>query len=490
MRHPCLAILGVGVVLAIWLAPQGLPCPRDDDGWYKSPAAELFQHGRLAIPSVLGFLPRADVAFATQPPLYPGMLSGWYGLFGFSLQTTLGFSFTVHVLNALAVGLVTQRLLDQHGQRSARLSFTIVFGAGLIHLGNLAYFDRPEETALLWVWLDVLLVSRGWTGLRISAAVLSGLLMGLAGLTAMWVGILAAVFALIRWGLIVVSGPRQLRLQTAIRAACGLCLTFLVAGSMIFGWYAVWEARWPGIFEDQFFFAMQHLRQGQHLTSLAERLQVLLTTILFNPTQLAATLITLCYFPRVMRVRDSGQTIASSLYLTALIGMLAVLVLRPRAYTYLGATQILLLPCWGPAVAALIDGSSATARRKLGTTLLIGSLLLPVGYVVDLGRWTWQLPNAQRQRAAYAVLAEWIPPGEPVAVTARHWYVFQGRNPWRDAFFASLTSEDSIRACRWLVLDPSVGIPPFLDHFQLVAEVPSQVRADRTFAYSLWQRKD
>ena len=488
--HPCFAVLLVGLALAAWLAPYGFPCPRDDDGWYKNPAAELFQNGRLAMPSAQGFLPRADVAFATQPPLYQLMLSGWYRLFGFSLQTTLSFSFTVHLLSALAVSLVTKRLLSDLGELPKRLVYATVLSVGLIHLANLAYFDRPEETALLWLWLDVLLLSGVWARLTISAALATGLLIGLAGLTALWVGILGLLFVFFRCALVVWGQPKQQWRRATTKAVYCLCASTAVAGLMIFTWYAVWEAAQPGIFADQFFGALQHLRQNQHLDSLAQRFRALRTTILFNPTQLAATVITIRFFPPLMIARGRQQTTGSALYLAGVIGVIAVLVFRPRAYTYLGATQMLLLPCFGPAVAVIMHSSQSTARRRLGTTVLIGCVLLAISHVVDLGRWTWQLPHDQRQQPAYARLAELIPPGEPVAVTARHWYVFQGRNPWRDAFFSALTSDEEVRHCRWLVLDPSVGIPPFIEHFERVEVVPTKVRADRTYAYSVWRRKE
>jgi hypothetical protein len=177
--------------------------------------------------------------------------------------------------------------------------------------------------------------------------------------------------------------------------------------------------------------------------------------------------------------------------MASVIGLIAVLVFRPRAYTYLGATQMFLLPCFGPAVAKIIYSSQTAARRWLGSAVLTGCVLLAVWYVVDLGRWTWQLPHEQRQQPAFARLAQLIPPGDLVAVRARHWYVFQGRNPWRDAFFSPLTSDEEVLRCQWLVLDPSAGmLPPFITHFEMVEDVPTQVKADRTYAYSVWRRKD
>lgn len=38
-------VLLVELVFAVWLGSQGYPVPRGDDAVYKSPAAELAQHG-------------------------------------------------------------------------------------------------------------------------------------------------------------------------------------------------------------------------------------------------------------------------------------------------------------------------------------------------------------------------------------------------------------------------------------------------------------
>ena len=73
-RRQCLRWKGIvlfgGIVLACWLCSLGVPVPRWDDGIYKSPGAELAQHGRLIVPAAKGFLPQADRVFAAYPPLY------------------------------------------------------------------------------------------------------------------------------------------------------------------------------------------------------------------------------------------------------------------------------------------------------------------------------------------------------------------------------------------------------------------------------------
>src|SRR5262245_1006594 len=86
----CASVLGATCVA--W----SFPCPLVDDAFYKSPAAELAQNGRLAIPCSAGFLPRMEQVFACYPPVYQLVLSSWYRLFGVTLATSLAFSFCVH----------------------------------------------------------------------------------------------------------------------------------------------------------------------------------------------------------------------------------------------------------------------------------------------------------------------------------------------------------------------------------------------------------
>ena len=83
-----------------------------------------------------------------------------------------------------------------------------------------------------------------------------------------------------------------------------------------------------------------------------------------------------------------------------------------------------------------------------------------------------------------------MPPGELVAVTALHWQFFQGRNPWREAYFSSLLNSDEVRRCRWLVLPPGLGTPDFLDAFELVDRLPSTESDGRNYGYTLWRRRE
>ena len=188
-------VLACGVILACGLGSFGLPCPRGDDAMYKSPAAELAQHGRLAIPCAVGFLPKAETVFACYPPVYQLLLAAWYAVFGVSLRASLAYTYTVHLLSVAAIMEVARRLLPGESPPQ-RAGLAIVGAVGLIHLANLSYFDRQEETALLWIWLELLITSAAQGGLLRAAA--SGLWVGLAGLTSPWVGLLGLLLVTLR----------------------------------------------------------------------------------------------------------------------------------------------------------------------------------------------------------------------------------------------------------------------------------------------------
>src|SRR5262245_62088129 len=103
-RGICAAVFVLAALASLWMALSDLPCPRGvDDAFYKSPAAELVQTGRLTQPSVVGYLPRADEAFAAYPPLYQLVVAGWFFLFGVSTGASVAFGHTVHLLNMVAI---------------------------------------------------------------------------------------------------------------------------------------------------------------------------------------------------------------------------------------------------------------------------------------------------------------------------------------------------------------------------------------------------
>jgi hypothetical protein len=122
--------------------------------------------------------------------------------------------------------------------------------------------------------------------------------------------------------------------------------------------------------------------------------------------------------------------------------------------------------------------------------LLLGSCLLAA--VRDLGTvgWnTWKLLPAEQSDAIQRQLHAMIPESDRVAVTARHWHAFQGRNDWREAFFASRIHDQEILACEWLVLPKDCGRPDFLSAFELVRQVDTCVPSHYTYAFDLYRRR-
>lgn len=485
------SVLLAGIAIACALTTVGLPRPRVDDGFYKSVGAELVQHGRFAVPCATGLYAGAEDVFACYPPLYPLIVGAWYAVFGVSLRSSLAFSYAVHLLGTLAVMLVTRRLLDDHmagaPECTARLRIRhlIVLGVGVIHLSNLAYFDRIEETGLLWVWLEVLVVQGLHTRPGWGRVVGSGVCVGLAGLTSPWAGALGAL---------VISARTVLSVQLAASPPCrrawgcaGLRLiaTGLVTLALGVSWYATMEVLYPGAIARQLGSGLQQLKQLQCSGEWLQKIRDFGETIGHNPWQLPASLLALMLPVALAGRQRFLSPLGWSLYLGALTAMSVVAVLRPSAHTYLGAAQILLLPCLGPVVLSWGDGVSRSARR--GMAILSCCTAFACGQVVVLGLTACCMPDEERPDAVFRRLASTIPPTEPVATLSLHWHAFQGRNPWRDALFSGLVDPTEVLRCRWLVLPAEVCDPDYIGGFELIERRWAQ-SPWRTYAYSLWRR--
>ena len=499
-------VLIVGIGLAVRLGLCGLPCPTSDDAWYRSPAAELVQNGRMAIPSTGSLLPRTQVTFACYPPLYQLLLSGWYWLFGFSQRTSLAFSYAVHLLNALGVMVATRRAVAVDSDLTALARGATIAAVGLMQVANLAYFDRPEETALLWIWMDVLWVQ----GMGLRHALASGVLLGLAGLTSPWVGILGAMLVTVRMLLPMVgqgeagshpfsppqttrgrpspTGPRRHGTLTgSTRTGLRLSATALVAATLVGSWVVVSETKYPGIIHDQFFGVMRHIARGQGPPSFEKNLRQFSDALLFNRLQLLPMVLTLVLFP-LLCLRTGWRRVPAALlaqFVAGVCGIGTIAILRPIAYTYLGAAQILLLPCFGSAISQYLRGPPAAMRLGLGILALCTAFTFKQATALVASSLT--LPQAERCDEVYHRLTTIIPPGELVDITGRHWYCFQGRNPWYEVYFLRDNPGDLLRA-RWMVLPIGRGTPGCIDAFDLVEEIATTADPQRTYAYSLWRR--
>lgn len=485
---PFAGVLVVGILVSCWLGASGFPCPSVDDGAYKSPAAEWLQRGRMTVPCMKGFFPQAETVFACLPPIYQWLLAGWYFVFGFSLYSSLAFHYTVHLLGTAAVMAATYRLLEPTGRASPGIRNVMVAAVGLIYLANLTYFDRPEETALLWVWVEVLVVQRRWTRRGVLASALSGVFVGLAALTSPAIGVLGAIVVAVRAIFTAAGHPQPQRRAVWTRAAGQVGAAGVVAAGMAATWWAAMEVQYPGALRDQLFGTLQAMRANQMSGSLVSKLGIFLSVLWTNNRcQLAANLLALFAFPGYVAVAGwrRAAPMSLALYVAAVLGIIAVATMRPVAYTYLGASMMLLLPCLGPAVARYMQRS-----RRAGLGLLVPCVGLALLHVAWLGLLTFRLPPPERPRVAYARLAEIIPPGDSVAVVSVHWYPFQGRNPWRDAFLTGVLDTPEIDRFQWLVLPSYRPAPKHIEGFELVEEVPTDQDYCYTCAYRVWRRRE
>jgi hypothetical protein len=504
-------VLACGIVLACWLCGLGLPVPRWDDGIYKSPGAELAQHGRLIVPAAKGFLPQADHVFAAYPPLYQLAIAGWYLLFGVSLRSSLAFSFTLHLLGVLGVMAVADRLvraaMDRagsgrclptvapcEGMTSANATLRayiptiVVVGVGLIHLANLSHFDRPEEAALLWIWLEVLAVHGLATRPGLPRALASGLLLGLAALTAPWVGVLGVLIVTLRATFTAVQSQAAARPARWSAMIAHLAIAAVAAAAMTGTWYAVMQHSFPGAVREQMGATLGYLKGTQLSVGVWQKLAALRGTLFDNRFQLPAAVVALAFFAgaaarvRWLRALPTGL----ALYWSGATGIVVVGLVRPAAYTYFGATLIVLLPCLALAMARDL-GRDSTWRLAMATLLVCAVAAWgQTGVLAVAGPCA---PESQRPDRVFAQLRAAIPAGQSVAATSTHWLAFQGRNPWREVLFAACDPREAA-GCQWLVLPSGVGQPDFIDHFEFVGPAPSLPTSTQGYGYSLWHHRE
>jgi hypothetical protein len=411
------------------------------------------------------------------------------------------------LLNALAIMEVTRRAIAQDRGLTTLAQGATIAATGLIQVANVAYLDRPEETALLWVWIEVLWVQSGGAG----RAAISGVLIGLAGLTGPWVGLLGALLVVFRTLLTKVRkdetgshpsdapqsaegrlSPIRWRWQGTFsewaRTSVQLSATVLAITSLVGIWMAVIEAEHPGILHDQFFGVMRHVASDHGPLSFRKNLGQFANSLLLNRSQLPILILTLVLFPLLCgagRWRRLPPTLPA-LFAAGACGIGIVATLRPDTYTWLGAAGMLLLPCFGPALNRYLSGP--TREVRFGLVILFFCTTFTFQQAAALFASTWALPRAERFDQVCKRLTTIIPPGDLVGLTGRHWYCFQDRNPWYEAYFIRDHPEDLLQA-RWLVLAKGIGIPRCIEAFELVEEIASAAPPEYTYAYSLWHRR-
>jgi hypothetical protein len=479
---PYWIVLFVGIAEAAWLTWNGIPCVTSDHSVYHSPAVELATHGRLAIPGFGHLFPRTDVVFACYPPLYQFLLAGWYFIVGFSLRSALTFSFIVHILGALAVMRVTELTIVKENYTPLGRS-VVLTAIGVIQLVYLVHFDRHEEAALLWLWAEMICCQKpGWT-----RSLLSGAFIILAALISPWVGLLGAGVVTFRTFFLTLGTATQIR--DWVQAGSRLALTGLVAALPVAGWVWLMESLYPGILNDQFFGTMRWIATHREPLSLENNPRVFFSSLFYCRPQAPVFLATLALFPWVRRagVAKDSQPNALALYMTSWVAIAILACLRPEATTYISSVEMLLLPCFIPALARYFGRGAADQR---GGFLFLPLFVAFASYqAVQLATLPWRWNDAERCDAVCQRLHELIPPGELVDITGRHWYCFQGRNPWYETYF--MQDQPELLNARWMVLAVGIGLPPCIDAYELVEQTPTTITTrDQTYAYSLWRRKD
>ncbi|OAI41717.1 hypothetical protein AYO40_02390 [Planctomycetaceae bacterium SCGC AG-212-D15] len=505
-RKPFLFICGVVWLLAaldsVWIGYSDLPCPRGvDDAFYKSPAAELVQTGRLTQPSVIGYLPRAEEIFAAYPPLYQLAVAGWFALFGVSTGASVAFGHCIHLLNmALVMGVSAAALTSL--SLSAPLRALAVGAAGLVYFGILRFFDRQEELAACFCFVESILYLCGrLSGVR--GAALTGLLLGLAAVVSPWSGMVYGVVVLIREAVAWMrEQPRPRQLAGRV-AAIGI-----VSIAPVIAWIAWLESTSSGAFVGVF---IHHLRISE-ATTIFDAPAKAVASLAYSPAQLPALMLTLFFFPRFLtsEARASVPTGILALFLGSTATLVLALVLRANSYNYIWLCLFLLIPCFGYLAGRLL-GEAKPAERFFPVLMVGLCALVSLRDPFSLSLIARDLPAAERPGPIFARLTERIPASERVATTSRYWYCFQGRNPWRVS--AIYPHPDVVKARErqdwvdWIVLpvlpkdeaseQELAERRELTKGFELVEEVssdystlwPSFFREDRTWAYELYRRK-
>jgi hypothetical protein len=487
----CAAVFALAALASLWMALADLPCPRGvDDAFYKSPAAELVQTGRLAQPSVVGYLPRADEAFAAYPPLYQLAVAGWFALFGVSTGASVAFGHVVHLLNTAAVMAVVAAALPARSVPAAARALA-ASAAGLVFFGILRFFDRQEELAVLFCWAETILHLkgrlRGWRG-----AAVSGLLLGASAMVSPWAGFVFAGLIAAREVLVALRGPRA---EYVARAA-GLAVTAAVALLPVVAWVGWLEWTHPRIVAEQF---VAHLRVSQRSTVFDDPASAA-ASVLYTPYQLPALLLTLVLFSRLPRATVPAGVLA--LFGAGVASLIVALGYRANSYNYVWLCLFLLIPCFGY-LAGRLFAEAPPRQRVLPALLVLVCAGAALRDPVSLSLVARDLPDEERAGPIFARLSERVPPGDAVATTSRYWYLFQGRNPWRlTAIYPHLSETQRREWATWIVLPPEYlgddERSELTRGFELVERVPSTYatfapsfhREDRTWAYELYRRRD
>jgi hypothetical protein len=489
----CAAVWLLAALAAFWMGLSDLPCPRGvDDAFYKSPAAELVQTGRLTQPAVIGYLPRADEVFAAYPPLYQLAVAGWFAVFGFSTTSSVAFGHAIHLLNMAAIMVLVAASLRSVPLSPGLRAFAMA-APGIVFFGILRFFDRQEELAVLLGFVETTLFLQGRLG-DIRGAAVTGLLVGLSATMSPWTG---AVLG----GIVVVREVIAWSRATQTASLAGRIVAFLLISVLPLATWVVWlESAHPGSLVEVFLY---HLRISEARTIFTAPRKAL-ESLLHAPYALPALLLTLAFFPRLLAgaARRSMPTGMLALFLGAATALAFVIVTRANSYNYIWLCLFLLIPCFGYLAGCLL-AEAKPGERIFPLVMITLCVLVGLRDPVSLSLVARDLPADERAESIFARLEARIPAGAPVATTSRYWYVFQGRNPWRvTAIYPHLDAEHRRTWADWIVIPADhlteEDVKVLAEGFELVERVPSHYEMfapsftleDRTWAYDLYRRRE
>jgi len=512
-----LPLFAVLVATSCWLACAGLPIARGDDAFYKAPGAELAATGKFASPSVKGYLPRVEEIYAAYPPLYSWVFAAWVKAFGFSLTTATAFNHAIHLLGTAALMLVVVALLRPLELSENWKSF-IVSCVAIVHFGNLRFFDRQEELAMIFVWLEAIVAFRS-AKVRFEfspegkeerpfaereATLLSGLLVGLAIMVGPWPGMLAAGSVGLRMILDAAANRRVPWLEwiiTVFVAALplGLCLAWM-------------EWQYPGLVALQF---REHVGRVPRVLGW-DHPDVWVRSWTYAPYQLPFVLLGAMLLRGALVTSRSRESLLSpavkeltivqirrAALATTIVSLAAILIggcWRADSYVYLWAALTLLFPYLAFALGAAIEKATSNERLLLAAMTFVATMVAlrdPVTLAINAG----EFPVEDRPAAMFAHLHDRIPPTDVVATTPRFWHAFQNRNPWRQTSALPWISETERQSWDWIVLPIGHGDEAFrdklLDGFELAERReasfypwrPTFAPDERTWEFELYRRK-
>ena len=438
----------------------------------------------FASPSVTGYLPKIEEVYAAYPPLYPWVFAGWVKVLGFSLLSATAFNHALHLLGTAAMLFAAVGLLRPL-QLSSNLKTAVLAALAIVHFGNLRFFDRQEELAQIFVWLELGVWLRGFRSVAFT-----GLCVGLAILVGPWPGMLAAGLVGLRMLLEAAAERRIPWLSWIITvvvatAPLGLCLAYV-------------EWKHPGLAMLQF---REHVGRVPKVLGW-EHPDVWARSWTYAPYQLPFVLFGVMLLPRALaRPWTPEKQAALATTVVSVVAVLAGACWRADSYVYLWAALLLLFPYLAFAIGTAMEQAASAGEGRLLLIILSAVTLVALRDPITLSINAAQFPAEDRPQVVFARLHERIPATDVVVTTPRFWHAFQNRNPWRQTAALPWITEAERSRWQWIVLPFGHGDEVFrkklLEGFELVEKhedgftpfAPTFAPDERTWAYELYRRR-